>query len=113
MTNDAHDNEQTDREMLARLTGPAASPLNTALSALPPLAGLDYPEGPYRVDMTDDERAWASNGMEYPDPDAAAKRAAEVFWNWLGAKDWRVVPVSTPRNEPWTAERQPHELRRR
>ena len=56
-------------------------------------------EGPYRVDVTDDLRTWASNGIEYGTPEDAREAADKLVSAWLSARAYRIVPVSTPRGE--------------
>jgi len=47
------------------------------------------------------ERTWANNSIECETREEAAASARQTFNNWWLADTWRVVPVSTPKRQPY------------
>ena len=61
---------------------------------------MDYKtEGPWRVDMTDDNQTWASNALRFDTPREAEGYAVTKSWSWFSLKGFRVVPTDHPQRE--------------
>lgn len=56
-------------------------------------------EGPWRVDMTDDNRTWASNALRFDTPTEAEAYAVQKSWSWFTLRGYRVVPTDHPQRE--------------
>lgn len=56
-------------------------------------------EGPYRVDVTDDGRTWATNALRFDTPNEAKAYASDLSGRWLAVKAARVVESTVPDRE--------------
>jgi len=60
----------------------------------------------FRAELTVNDGSpdqWYSNNIEYDDWLQAEEAARRKAWSWSAVTRWRVVPVSTPRNQPYEA----------
>ncbi len=57
-------------------------------------------EGPYRVDVTDDGRGWATNALRFATQQEGEEYARDLSSRWFAVKAARVVESTTADREP-------------
>lgn len=60
-------------------------------------------EGPWRSEVTDDLRGWASNALRYDTREQAMAAGAELSGRWMAVKAYRAVLADHPQREAFDA----------
>lgn len=60
-------------------------------------------EGPWRMEVTDDLRGWASNALRYDTREEAMAAGSELSGRWMAVKAYRAVPSDHPMREAFDA----------
>lgn len=84
-----------------------ASKQKTAEQSIDRRTGVPYykdgdPQANWRVDvLAAGETRWATNALRFESVEDAKKSGSALAFNWLAVKEWRIVPASFPKNQPY------------